>query len=299
MCGIAGFIGYEDASGYCELANQIQKHRGPDSQDIWLGEGVGLAHQRLSIIDLTDAGSQPFVKRNLVLVFNGEIYNYTNLRDEYLTDVEMYSGTDTEVVLEMFSQMGPKCLSLFRGMFAFAIWDTDANEIFLARDHFGIKPLFYALDEKKFAFASELKTLLGTIITAPKVNIETIVKAVSYTWIPGNDSIIEQVKKLPPACYAYYTPATGEFKITKYYELRISEDPTDISTISHLISDSVNAHLVSDVPVSAFLSGGLDSSLISKIAKDELGSLETYTIGRSDETLQSSVWLEMRIMRRH
>ena len=118
MCGIAGFIGFNEVLNLCNMANQIQLHRGPDSQDKWLGEGVGLAHQRLSIIDLSDAGSQPFEKRNLVIVYNGEIYNYNELKNEYLSEVEMYSETDTEVVLEMFSLLGPKCLSLFRGMFS-------------------------------------------------------------------------------------------------------------------------------------------------------------------------------------
>ena len=283
MCGIAGFIGYIDDSRYCDLANEIQKHRGPDSQDKWVGEGVGLAHQRLSIIDLSDAGRQPFVKRNLIIVFNGEIYNYQHLRQEHLARTEMYSATDTEVVLELFAQMGAKCLSLLRGMFAFAIWNTETKELFLARDHFGIKPLYYSLDKDRFAFASELKTLLGTVVTSPEIDLNALVKSVSYTWIPGNDSIIKQLKKLPQGSFAFYSQVSGEFKVTQYYELKVSENITNISSVSHSILDSVKAHLVSDVPVSAFLSGGLDSSLISKIAKDELGSLETYTIGRSDE----------------
>lgn len=283
MCGIAGYIGFDELGNLCKMANHIQMHRGPDSQDTWLGEGVGLAHQRLSIIDLSDAGRQPFEKRNLVIVYNGEIYNYNELKDEYLSEVIMYSESDTEVVLEMFSLMGPECLSLFRGMFSFAIWNTDTKELFLARDYFGIKPLFYSLEEDKFAFTSELKTLLGTVITSPKVDLNVLVKAVSYTWIPGNDSIIEQVKKLPQGSYAFYSQVTREFKVTKYYELKVAENPINISAVTRLISDSVKSHLVSDVPVSAFLSGGLDSSLISKIAKDELGRLETYTIGRSDE----------------
>lgn len=283
MCGIAGYIGYGNASEYCDLANSIQKHRGPDSQDKWLAENVGFAHQRLSIIDLSDAGRQPFVKRNLIIVFNGEIYNYKELKEQYLLEVDMRSATDTEVVLELFSQMGSKCLSLLRGMFSFSIWNTDTKELFLARDHFGIKPLFYSLEDNKLAFASELKTLLGTVITSPKVNLNVLVKAVSYTWIPGNDSIIEQIKKLPEGSYAFFSQVTGEFKVTKYYELKVAENPTNILAVTSFVSDSVRSHLVSDVPVSAFLSGGLDSSLISKIAKDELGSLETYTIGRSDE----------------
>ena len=153
----------------------------------------------------------------------------------------------------------------------------------MARDHFGIKPLFFSCDENKFAFASELKTLLGTVITSPTVELDVIVKAVSYTWIPGNDSIVKEAKKLPPGTYATYSRLNGELSVTKYYDLKVTEDMADVRTISHLISESVKAHLVSDVPVSAFLSGGLDSSLICKIAKDELGSLETYTIGRSDE----------------
>ena len=283
MCGIAGFIGYPNFSDYCDLANEIQKHRGPDSQDKWLGESIGLSHQRLSIIDLTDAGKQPLVKRNFIIVFNGEIYNYAELRDEYLSDIDMFSATDTEVVLELFAQMGPKCLSLLRGMFAFAIWNTDTKELFLARDHFGIKPLYYSLEKEKFAFASELKTLLGTVVTTPRIDLNVLVKAVSYTWIPENNSIVEQVKKLPQGSFAFYSQLTREFKLTRYYELKVSENLTDISSVSGSILDSVRAHLVSDVPVSAFLSGGLDSSLISKIAKDELGILETYTIGRSDE----------------
>ena len=282
MCGIAGYIGYGNARELCMQANEIQRHRGPDSQEVWSNGLVGFAHQRLSILDLSDAGNQPFIKRNYVIVFNGEVYNFKELKSSFLESVNFKSQTDTEVVLEMFALLGPECLQYFRGMFSFVIWNTETEEAFLARDHFGIKPLFYSFQDNKLSFASELKTLLGTVVKNPSINMSSMVKAVNYTWLPGNDSIIMEAKKLPPGNYATFSINTGDLTLVKYHTLHVADNYISTEDLLAEITGSVNAHLISDVPVSAFLSGGLDSSLISKIAKDRLGELVTYTIGRND-----------------
>ena len=283
MCGIAGFIGYESIENYCRKANHIQLHRGPDHQGLWSVGDVGFAHQRLSIIDLSESGNQPFVKKNHVIVYNGEVYNYRALAREHLPGVEFFSNTDTEVVLELFLKYGKDAVSLLRGMFAFAIWDINKEELFLARDHFGIKPLFYHLDQSRLAFASELKTLLGTVVSKPIVNLSVLVKALNYTWVPGDDSIVQGVLKLPPGHLASYKKSTHQIAVEKYHNNEVLDLPFTPEELSKVVVDSVKNHLVADVPVSSFLSGGLDSSLISKIAKDELGSLNTYTIARAEE----------------
>ncbi len=155
MCGIAGFINYDLNDPYFDTINELQKHRGPDFQSKWIFENVALYHQRLSIIDLSDAGNQPFEKEGLILVFNGEIYNYKELRDSLIgKGIKFRSTSDTEVVLELFKMYREECLNMIRGMFAFSIYDKQTGKLFLARDPFGIKPLFYTSKGNKFAFAS-------------------------------------------------------------------------------------------------------------------------------------------------
>jgi asparagine synthase (glutamine-hydrolysing) len=145
MCGLAGFIGFNNNVALAENANKIQQHRGPDNQAVWSDDYIALAHQRLSIIDLSDAGNQPLHKHNLAIIFNGEIYNYKELQQKLETEkqVKFISASDTEVVLEMYRNYGVECLNYFIGMFAFAVYNKDTAELFLVRDHFGIKPVFY------------------------------------------------------------------------------------------------------------------------------------------------------------
>lgn len=286
MCGIAGFIGFENKSEFAIKANEIQKHRGPDDQSIWEDEYISLSHQRLSILDLDDRANQPFEKHELVLVFNGEIYNHLEIRRRLEEDYQSTFSTtsDTEVIIEAFFHLREKCLDLFIGMFAFCIYDKNNNETFLARDHFGIKPLFYFHHKQKFAFSSELKTLVNLGITSKKINKEALVAALNYLWVPNDVCIFTDVVKMPPGSYCRLNK-NGELKETQFWSLnhleKIDEDPTKILDTS--LHQTIQRHLIADVPVSSFLSGGLDSSLISVLAKEHLQKLNTYTIGISQE----------------
>jgi len=286
MCGIAGFIGYNNKNLLAEQANIIQKHRGPDNQSVWYDEYISLAHQRLSIIDLSEAANQPMQKSDFVIIFNGEIYNFKELRSTHLNGVSYTTQSDTEVVLDMLIKYGEKCLDFFIGMFAFAVYNKSSHEVFPARDHFGIKPLFYTSTEQGFAFASELKTLLIVPDFNRTINIKSLTACLNYLWIPGNNTMFENCFKLPPSHYLKID-ANNHLEIHKYWELKesiISEkEDVLIKQLGKVIDESIKRHLIADVPVSSFLSGGLDSSLISVVAKKYNPNLSTYTIATANK----------------
>lgn len=287
MCGIAGFIGFPENRQYARQANKIQKHRGPDSQAVWSNEFLSLAHQRLSIIDLSNRSDQPLVKNEYVIVYNGEVYNYKALREKYLSNVNFKTDSDTEVVLEMYKFYREKALDYFIGMFSFVIYNQNENRIFGARDHFGIKPFYFYKKGKKFSFASELKTLAKLLPHNKKINNKALISSLNYLWIPGNESIFEEFNKLPPAHYFNLDINTSEIELNKYWNLPTTvHKKTEKETIEDLaleFEESIERHMVADVPVSAFLSGGLDSSLISVAANKINDNLSTYTIGTSEE----------------
>lgn len=286
MCGIAGFIGFDNKVELAQLANKIQQHRGPDNQAIWSDENIAMAHQRLSIIDLSEAANQPFIKNSYVIIFNGEIYNYKELQAKLQADknVEFITSCDTEVVLEMYHHYGVLCLDYFIGMFALAIYEINSATLFLARDHFGIKPLFYTQINKGFAFSSELKTLVKIPEFNKSINYKSLVSSLNYLWVSGNETMFNDCYKLPPAHYLTHTRHAG-ITITQYWDL---EDKTDnnlnynekqtAKDVARTVDLSVKRHMVADVPVSSFLSGGLDSSLIAVLAKKVNEKLSTYTI---------------------
>lgn len=291
MCGIAGFTGFGNYIELAEEANKIQKHRGPDNQSLWNDNFIALAHQRLSIIDLSDAANQPFHKADLVIVFNGEIYNYKELQEKLIEEkqVKFMTSSDTEVVLEMFKHYDASCLSYFIGMFAFAIYNKKNGELFIARDHFGIKPVFYTMICNSFGFSSELKTLINVPGFNKKINPKALVSSLNYRWVSGNDTMFENCYKLPPAHYLTFSADNG-LKLTKYWDLEdiiegegVSDEVNQTNAILKVLDESVKRHLVADVPVSSFLSGGLDSSLISVLAKKINKTLSTYTIGTIDK----------------
>jgi len=290
MCGLAGFIGFKDNAELAEKANKIQQHRGPDNQSVWHDGYIAFAHQRLSIIDLSEAANQPLHKNDLAVIFNGEIYNYKELQAKLTSEkqVVFQTSSDTEVVLEMYKHYGPGCLDYFLGMFAFAVYDKNSNELFIARDHFGIKPLFYTQVNGAFAFSSELKTLVTLPGFNKKINAKSLVSCLNYIWISGNQTMFDGCFKLPPAHYMIYSKSSG-IKLVKYWDLQdkdMSRVAADIAgtanDVANTIESSVKRHMVADVPVSCFLSGGLDSSLISVLAKKSNEHLSTYTIGTAD-----------------
>lgn len=291
MCGLAGFIGFANNVDLAQKANKIQQHRGPDNQSVWHDDYLAFAHQRLSIIDLSEAANQPFHKHNLVAIFNGEIYNYKELQNKLRSEkqVEFKTSSDTEVVLEMFRNYGYDCLNHFLGMFAFAVYNKDNHDLFIVRDHFGIKPLFYTQINGAFAFSSELKTLIGIPGFNKTINPKSLVSCLNYLWVSGNESMFNDCYKLPAAHYMLYSKTDG-VKLVKYWDLHDGNGGIQSTNINSIADDvantmesSVKRHMVADVPVSCFLSGGLDSSLISVLAKKSNDHLSTYTIGTEDK----------------
>jgi asparagine synthase (glutamine-hydrolysing) len=284
MCGLAGFVGFSNNVELAHKANTVQQHRGPDNQSVWSDDFLALAHQRLSIIDLSDAANQPFIKHNLVLIFNGEIYNYKELQGRLKEEkgVRFTTNSDTEVILEMYLHYGVESLNYLVGMYVFALYDIDKKSLFIARDHFGIKPLFYTTINGGFAFSSELKTLVTIPGFDKTINRKSLVSCINYLWVSGNETMFNGCYKLPAAHYLTYTKDEG-LKIIKYWELNDQEklggnEEAIVEDLAHTIDASVKRHMVADVPVSSFLSGGLDSSLVAALAKKQNERLSTYTI---------------------
>ena len=290
MCGLAGFLNFEINELLAKNAGQLQQHRGPDAQKIWQHENIALSHQRLSIIDLDARSDQPFVKNGFVIIFNGEIYNYKELKTILLQEdptIDFLTTSDTEVLLELYKTKKEKCLDDLIGMFAFAIYEIETGKLFIARDHFGIKPMFYTQIDNRFAFSSELKTLVNIPGFDKTLNMDAFVGAMNYLWIPGNQTMFSSCHKLPPA--HYMTVDTRALlpipNLYSYWELNTKATITDenqaIEAFSKQMEETIQRHMVADVPVSSFLSGGLDSSLISVMASKINPSLSTYTIAVS------------------
>jgi asparagine synthase (glutamine-hydrolysing) len=287
MCGIAGFINFTENKALAERASCVQQHRGPDAQGIWFDNHVAFSHQRLSIIDLDIRSNQPFVKDGLVIIFNGEIYNYKLLKDQILSispGTSFITNSDTEVLLELYRLKKEKCLDDLIGMFAFAIYETNTGKLFIARDHFGIKPLFYTRIDNAFAFSSELKTLIQIPEFDKALNYNSLIGSINYLWIPGEETMFKNAFKLSPSHYLLIDTNTKTLKIEihKYWQLddsiKYSDENDAINELTKTFEKSIQRHMVADVPVSSFLSGGLDSSLISVMAAKINNQLSTYTI---------------------
>lgn len=267
--------------------SQAIAHRGPDAVGAWRGPGdpprVRLGHRRLSIIDLSDAANQPFVKDGLALVFCGEIYNYRELKAELRAGGTSFrTDSDTEVLLEAWRRWGPGSLRRLRGMFAFALFDERQGTLTLARDPFGIKPLFYTETGGGLAFASELKGLRPLLGDRPPIDHTAVVASLMYYWIPEDHCVYEGVHKLPPGSWLQVGP-DGRQRLEHFFDARAelaepSDRRVDVEELRRVLEDSVAAHLVADVPVSTFLSGGLDSSLITVLAAQRNRDIDCYTI---------------------
>ncbi|MBS1660257.1 MAG: asparagine synthase (glutamine-hydrolyzing) [Bacteroidetes bacterium] len=277
MCGISGIVSSNPAKiNEQRLKNMtdVLTHRGPDGEGIWINKSnqAGLAHRRLSIIDLSPAGAQPmhYLDR-YTIVHNGEIYNYRELRDLLQSkDYTFVSHTDTEVILAAYDHFGTGCLQHFDGMFAFAIWDEKEQQLFLARDRFGEKPLFFYQDEHEFIFASELKALWAAGVRKdPNKKMLFNFLTIGYTQNPANgfETFFQGVSKLPARTSLLYNVHSQDMETMAYWDIEIGhtlqcKEETAIDEFSRLLSLSVNRRLRSDVPVGTSLSGGLDSSSI-------------------------------------
>ncbi len=287
MCGIAGEIDFKNKINkeLLRKMSAVLTPRGPDAEGYYFDENVGFAHRRLIVID-PENGKQPMSFGNYTLIYNGELYNTEEIRAELLKKGYDFIGhSDTEVVLKAFAEYGADCLKLFNGIFAFAVWDKREQKLFLARDRIGVKPLFYAKTSDGIVFASEIKSLLLHPEVKPVVTREGIaqIMLVGPAKIVGS-GVFRDISDLPAAHYAEYS--REGLKIKSYWSLKAQKHTENFEeTVSHtreLIFDAVKRQLVSDVPLCTFLSGGLDSSVISAIAADEYKKrgekLTTYSI---------------------
>jgi len=285
MCGIAGCYQQVDGASLIGVMSDRLAPRGPDDQGLYsFGEGqvsVQLAHRRLSIIDLSEGGHQPLVREGLSLVYNGELYNYRELRAELASrGTAFQTSSDTEVVLEAWRAWGPLALPRFRGMFAFAIFDERSGRLVLARDHLGIKPLHYLPRKDGVVFASELKSIVAALGEGMEADPGALVASLLYYWVPPGRCAIKGVAKLPPGAWAEFRP-DGHSAVHRYWaveEIAAEAAGGPGADLRAVIEASVDAHLVADVPVATFLSGGLDSSIISVLAKRQIPDLRAYTI---------------------
>lgn len=292
MCGITGLFSFNPIGRmhliHLEEATRVLSKRGPDAHNSWFDDTVGLGHRRLSIIDTSDAGNQPMkdTTDRYTIVYNGEIYNYREIRKTLIeSGFEFKTQTDTEVLLNAYIKWGTKCLERLNGFFAFAVYDVDSKSMFIARDRFGIKPLYFHEDENRILFASELKSLLAYGIEK-EIDKEALHLYFQLTYIPAPKTIFKGVQKLRAG--QYMTIKEGNVALHTYYEIPHTNQPalTDFeSAKTQLVAamrKSVQNRLVADVPLGAFLSGGIDSSIIVALASEQVEHLKTYTIGFKD-----------------
>lgn len=289
MCGIVGLVTKKEKENTIKLMSDRIKHRGPDGDGYFIDGDVALGHRRLSIIDLS-TGDQPMFNEDgsVVTVFNGEIYNYQELKEELIAlGHDFKTKSDTEVLVHGYEEWHTDLPKHLRGMFAFAIYDKNNNEVFLARDNFGIKPLYYAKMNDTFMFASEIKAFLD-VPDFEKVFNESILETyLEFSFVPTNETFFKGVHRLDAGCSLLYKD--GEIKLNKYFKLDFKEENMSfedaVKNISDVMKDSVEKHLIADVEVGSFLSSGIDSSYIVSLAKPD----KTYTVGyenkKYDETM--------------
>ncbi len=294
MCGICG-IYHKDRQQPIEeellhRMSRSMQHRGPDAEGYHIDGNLGLGHQRLSIIDLSTSANQPMANEdgNLWIVFNGEIYNYVELRQGLLAKGHRFrSNSDVEVIIHLYEEEGQACLKRLNGMFAFAIWDARDRTLFAARDRFGIKPFYFTQNQDSFLFASEIKALLHTDLVRPELNRNALQDYLTFQFCLGEKTLFQNIDKLLPGHCLVLKP-DGSLQIDKYWELDFSIDfGHDESYFEHqllrLLEDAVRLQLRADVPLGAHLSGGLDSSAIAGLASELFGTpIKTFSGGFRD-----------------
>jgi len=290
MCGISGKL-YVDSTrpverDVLERMNAALAHRGPDDAGIYCGGPIGLAHRRLSIIDLSPAGHQPMANEDesIWIVFNGEIYNFPTLRSDLAARGHRFrSNTDTEVILHLYEDHGAECLRFLRGMFAFAIWDGPRRQLFLARDRLGKKPLCYQQDAHAFRFASEAKAILQDPDVQTSPDPAGVSQYLTFGYVPSPRSAFQGFRRLPPG--HYLTCRDGRVEVMRYWRLRRdqkherSEEDWCREIVTRL-EEAVRLRMISDVPLGAFLSGGIDSSaVVAMMSRLSSGPVKTFSIG--------------------
>jgi asparagine synthase (glutamine-hydrolysing) len=299
MCGIAGFLSPRYNMEHLQCSTSAISYRGPDGEGFFFesapkGFNIGLGHRRLSILDLSDAASQPMKSHNgrYIMIFNGEIYNYQEIKNSKFTGMHWRSTGDSEVILESFAQFGPDCFSWFNGMFTVAIWDSQDNKLTLARDHVGIKPLYYYYDGSEVIFASELKAITS-IRKRLTYNYAVIPAFLHIGYIPHPDTIYNNIMKMGAGSYAEVSiSSAGAVALQEhnFWNIQdkisadvIKDEAIALKKLDELLSDSVEKQLISDVPIGTFLSGGTDSSIVTAMAaKVSPGKINTYSIAVKD-----------------
>jgi len=297
MCGIAGFVDKARKIEDLERMTSAIQRRGPDDVGYFHEDGVGLGHRRLSIIDLSSAGHQPMVFENLVIVFNGEIYNYREVQKELAKfGYTFQSSSDTEVVVKAFHCWGPESVTRFIGMFSIAIYDKAEKSLCLIRDRAGVKPLYYYCKNEKLAFGSELKSFKHFLNKEERnaIDADALSEFLSFGYVSRNHSILRDVKKLAPGHYLKFSE--GKFSIHQYWSVSFQEnegwkarkEDDLLDELDHLVQSAFRYRMVADVPVGVFLSGGVDSSLVTAVLTKHYGQLRTFTIGFREKNYDES-----------
>lgn len=299
MCGIAGIISNDGIKRQhimeIMLSNQI--HRGPDFCGIFQDKKCLLGHNRLSIVDLDERSNQPMLSTNnrYSIVFNGEIYNFKKIKNDLKKfNIEWNTNSDTEVLIEAYNIWGISCLTRLNGMFAIAIWDKKEQELVIARDRMGIKPLYYNHENSHFILASEVRTILKSGLVSNKINKSAIHDFIKYQWIQSPDTIISNISSLPPGHFAVYK--SGKLKVSQWWNINnhSSEDigPDLLTSQKHvkkIFFDAVEKRLMGDVPIGAFLSGGIDSSsIVAAMASISSKPIDTFSVGFKEKKYDES-----------
>lgn len=292
MCGICGIADPDGSINKMELMKMRDTmiHRGPDGAGIYISKDkkIGLGHRRLNIIDLSEKATQPMANEDntIWITFNGEIYNYEDLRIELINKGHNFrSKSDTEVIIHLYEEKGIECIKELRGMFAFALWDNKKEEMFLVRDRIGIKPLYYTYQKDKLYFASEIKAILSFPEIPRKVNETSFYNYLSFLTTPAPDTLFEGIKKLPCGFWLKLDNK-GNIITQRYWDVFdhakpfLSKEDDITRELLNELSESVQIHKVSDVPIGVFLSGGIDSSLNAVLfSKGEKKAVKTFSIG--------------------
>jgi len=293
MCGICGKLEFDRTAtvGAPLIRSMLDtiRHRGPDDQGVYLASQVGFGHARLSIIDL-NSGHQPLSNEDgtVWIVFNGEIYNYRELRTFLLAKGHtLKTQSDTEVIVHLYEELGPQCVEKLRGMFAFALWNENTKELFLARDRVGIKPLYYSLNDQGIVFASEIKAILADPAVSRNLAPEIVDRFLTFLYVPGEETLLKGIRKLAPG--HYLLAKNGKAEIKQYWDLSFRKPADSLSIdeaeskLSNLLAEAVELHMIADVPVGILLSGGVDSTAVLSCAAERTDKqISTFTVGFSD-----------------
>ena len=291
MCGIAGKLNLNPAApvGRSEIDAMLRPiaHRGPDGQGVYLDGPVGLGHLRLSFVDLSALGDQPMANEDetVWIIFNGEIYNYRDLRTELLARGHVFrSHSDTETIIHAYEEYGTDCLRHLRGMFTFAIWDRRRHRLFIARDRVGIKPLYYCQTKDAFYFSSEFKAILADPAVSREISAPALRQFFSFSYPTGGETLFKSIRKLPPG--NFLVVEDGQVTLTPYWDLVFTQDRWNhsfedvVEELQTLLASTVRDHMLADVPVGVLLSGGVDSTAVVSFAvQGTEKQVQTFTVG--------------------